>query len=431
MIARRPRQSGLALVMVITTLAVASLLAMSMLSASALQAQMADSVPRVAQADYLAESGLHWGIAKLRESAGTDEFNEPLSSNPALLGKTYGPLSLNTAGQCTVSITRGNTWDDYNITSSAVFTNPAGKTIAQATSEARVKASVNLVYTHAAVIGVAADINSSLGTLTFDSLAVKGNLRLAGLNNNVTGKAWATGFMGTTTTKLPNNPTRRGVFVTGTNPTAPMKGTEIGPRPNNVRTFESYAWSDGKVYSAGTLPVSAGVCSNVTLGATAANPAGIYRHHGDLRLGSNVRINGTLVVTGGNLTLDGPGSADLFGSYAIEIDATSTHSRRFPALVVPDGGVYFTSTSLSNRVLRVKGVTYVSNAFGSNGSSGIAPILLFEGSVILPSAVPLTRGTMTFKAVSNTDTGNTNVPMLDHTLEADSIEVVRWKSTTQ
>ena len=61
-------------------------------------------------------------------------------------------------------------------------------------------------------------------------------------------------------------------------------------------------------------------CANTSFVSTAGNPRGIVYRNGDLTLGQNVTIDGTLVVNG-NLTVQGPGNR-------------ITADKNFPALVV-------------------------------------------------------------------------------------------------
>lgn len=61
--------------------------------------------------------------------------------------------------------------------------------------------------------------------------------------------------------------------------------------------------------------------ANVVLGPTAGNPAGIYYHYGNLDLYGNVKINGTLIVTGGCLKFE-------------NADVAVASLKNYPAIVV-------------------------------------------------------------------------------------------------
>ncbi len=400
------RRSGLALVIVISTLAVATVLSMAMLSASGLAVQMSRSVPRIAQAEYLAESGVHWAIARLRAQAASDEFNT---------ARTYGPLNLRSGGECTITITRQTDREHFRIESRAVYKDGDGKIIAQAGAQATVKATATLSFSQAAIINDSIDYRGgSTGIFTFDSLAANGGVRIDSPSSvNTNGLAFAERF---------NSPTniaqskRISPFIASGVPIDP--GGNFRPSSAAMRTYEQYVWTDGKTYSAATVPVTGGRLASRTLTATASNPAGVYRHSGDLTIGNGVVIRGTLVVLNGDLTLEGPGGSS---SYACEIDATNSWSLGLPALVLTNGDLIYANPNPVNKLLRVQGVTWVSGMIGANGNQGSNSQLQFEGATIVAGSAPKSRGTVTFLY----RTTNNDVFTFDKTLIS-QITVESW-----
>src|SRR5690606_17753804 len=186
-----------------------------------------------------------------------------------------------------------------------------------------------MAYKQAAIIhtnDVIIDLATVGGSLVFDSVAARGRLRFGNSSSlRPTGLAFADMFI----PPLSLLPTRRKPPYSLAGGPETAQG-DLRPRLSDMRRSERYVWHDGVTYSAQTLPVSSNLLQGRTLRRTAINPAGIYRHVGNLTIGANVNLEGTLIVENGDVTVNGPGGLLFFNS---TIDATQSHSRGFPALV--------------------------------------------------------------------------------------------------
>lgn len=414
MFPNRLQHRGMALMIVIALLGTAAFLAMAMLSTSVLQAQMSDTLPRVAQADYLAESGVNWGILKLRRDAASDEF---IADNAGdLVSRTYGPMSLRTKGLCTVTITREQDWQHFRIDSVAQFKNAQGQVIARGHSQALVSATTSLIYKQAAIFGTDVTFNN-FGKGNFSSMVVKGALKLAGQwKLNAGGKAWANNFRGGVAYEQ-----QIGAF---TDADVPMNDGAIRPQisADSLRTYERYVWNDGRTYAAQSLPTTAGRIASRSLTKSSNNPAGVYRHVGNLTIGAGFNLDGTLIVIDGDVILD-----ESFDDSSI--DATKTWSKPgFPALVLTNGSLT-SDTSTSTPVdlwkpqLLIKGVTWINGSLGPQLTAGNKYKVNFDGATVILGGSSTVRGTFNFSY--NGD--YTEVFTLDKTLPA-TVTVRQWKS---
>ncbi|MCC6238771.1 MAG: hypothetical protein IT448_00505 [Phycisphaerales bacterium] len=411
MFPNRQQHRGVALMIVIALLGTAAFLAMAMLSTSVLQAQMSDTLPRVAQADYLAESGVNWGILKLRRDAASDEF---IADNAGdLVSRTYGPMSLRTKGLCTVTITREQDWQHFRIDSVAQFKNAQGQVIARGHSQALVSATTSLIYKQAAIFGTGVAF-SSQGKGNFASIAVNGNLALTPQwKMKIGGSAWANSFF-----NVPG-PRQKGTF---TDADVPMSDGAIRAQiaTDSLRTYERYVWNDGRTYEAQSLPATAGRIASRSLTKSSNNPAGVYRHVGNLTIGAGFNLDGTLIVIDGDVILDG--SIGLSS-----IDATKSWSKPgFPALVLTNGSLTSDTSSTSlllRQQLSIKGVTWINGSLGPQSSTGNNYTVNFDGATVILGGSSMVRGTFDFSY----DNDSAEVFTLDKTLPA-TVTVKQWKS---
>lgn len=390
---RRPHRRGMALLMVVSIIAVASLLGFAMLSSSALQAQMSSTLPQVAQADYLADSGIQYAIHQLQQTAASDEvytggthsFDDP-SRRRFIVTVTRRP------GSTTL----------FDIVSRGEVLDSSGQVIAARTATATVRAWAELKYDHSAVMGGHATLNSD-GYVRIDSLTANGKVTL-NASNVVTGVLAA--------------PDYSGPAASAPNFQKITQFTQRVPRAADIRKFDQvpYLWSDGQYYWAQPVPAIWGQLYDCKLKPTPSNPAGVYYHVGALTLLGDVEIDGTLYVRNGNLRISGDGN---------RIDGTQSHSKGFPALVV-EGDVQAASLRTVDR-LRVDGVTWVNGSIGSKTLLGAAARFEFNGAVIVPSGgiYMFKIGTLRGEVHIRYDKGNIDVPRLDRNLIS-KVKILTW-----
>lgn len=375
---------------VVSTIAVASLMGLAMLSSSSLQAQMGDTIEHVAQADYLAESGIHYGMHQLRKTAASDDIYAGGTHDFGGEGRKRFVL--------TVARQPGSA-THYRIESRGEVLDARGEVIASKTAQATAKVDIELKYNHAAVMGSEEFRLDSPGVIEIESAAAR-RMYLGGTSTITRLLAeHVSGVLGNVTEW-----TQSSAFAYRVTP------------QSAVRTFDDakYLYSDGNLYDA--VALSSGTIGSETLGPTANNPAGVYYRHGDVSLTGEVTIQGSLIVLNGNLKLTGPNN---------RIDASQAHSRGFPALVVRDGDITPAAVAAGTR-LEVHGATWVGGDIAGS-IVGAGSEMVFNGVVILPQGKILTKK-MFAKADSvkiQYDPATANVPHLDRELIS-SVEVLTW-----
>src|SRR5690606_37424853 len=231
-------------------------------------------------ADYLADSGIHYAIHQLQQTAASDEVY------------TGGTHSFDDPSRRRFIVTvarRTGSATIYDITSRGEVLDASGELIATRTATATVRAWAELKYDHAAVMGSNATLNSD-GNIEIESAVVNGLLTLNS-SNIITGVLSVLDYSGPPQS-APNL----------------QEGSEFiyrVSRSTDIRKFDQvpYLWSDGAYYWAKPVPATWGQLRDRKLGPTADNPAGVYYHIGSLTLQGDVEIDGTLVVRNGNLVL--------------------------------------------------------------------------------------------------------------------------------
>lgn len=386
------RRRGMALMIVVGAISVASLLALAMLSSSSLHAQMGNTLSQIAKADYLAESGVHYAIYQLRKTAASDEV---------YAGGTHS-FGEGDRERFVVTVTRKpGSATHYDIVSRGEVLNSYNEVVASKTAVASVKATAELKYGQAAILGASETQFPTNGGMFIETVVAK---RVAVEYGNFIYNIIAQSVSGAI-------PDYVSVVLTNKFP------YRITPKPA-IRTFQDapYLYTDGNLYWAERLPSSA--LSNVTLGPTPNNPAGVYYHDGNVILNGNVKIKGTLVVLNGSLRLNFANN---------EIDGSGVNSRKFPALVVRDGSILSTGIAMG-RLLEVKGATWI----GKNiefGNFGLPSEMYFRGVVILPTGRIASNATVTMlsRIFIYHDPDTSDIPRLDRELISD-VEILTWTS---
>lgn len=391
MTTNRYRSKGLSLMMVTAVVAVASVMGIAILSSNTLQAEASSNQDQVVQADALAESGVNLVMYYLQNLNDTTKCPATLS-NMAINGTSYTQSSVSLGasvpGTFDLQVAHPSA-NRYTITST-------GKSsVSNVTRKLVVTADVNYF-----AYGMSAPNISSGGSWTIPaSTSITGDVYASGSivnNGSISGSVFSVGTSGSGNC---------GLIQTLLNVVA----ATLVPTVANVNHYATYTYNGG-LYTAGVLVLSQ---SNVTLGPTALNPAGVYVAATTLDITGNVKVNGTLVCsTGATLRVQGTGN-------------TITPVAGFPALVV-DGNLTFKA---NNSTLDVNGLVYLGgNVNRSSSPTGcklnVTGSLLLAGTSVptLDSAVAITvKYDRTKTAVTTLTTGSTKPGPA-------SVSLVTWKN---
>jgi Tfp pilus assembly protein PilX len=336
----RPGQPrGLALLLVIIVLAVASTLGMAMLSSGSLQANISSSAIKAAQADALAESGVQIAMYYLQ--------------NPTCAPAGFPAGSLTTSigagapGTVTVSATPvPNQTSQYTVTAIASAGADATATI-QRSVTAVVK--VNQIYQFNAAAGFNSQITIPSG------MTINGNGSAAYECNAAGGTPMVTQSIGSTV--------EGNVVIAASNSTA-------APTAAQIASYASYTDVSGQSGTAQLL--TPGSLSNTTLNSTsAANPDGVFIVNGNLTLKNTVTINGSLIVNG---------SLTLSSGATVKVNTNATACDGIPALVVT-GTV--TMGGPGTTKLTVQGLTWLGGNITVSGGGNSADNITITGAMLM------------------------------------------------
>lgn len=329
----------MALLLVLSVLAVATVMGAALLSSSSLQASVSSNTLSIAAAESLAESGVNYAMYKLQSAT-----EEEIGRGEFWGGQSGISLGSNTSGTIDITVTRPDaTKQQYLIESTG---NSDGIT-------RRISATIELNMTfqpkHAVVFNggltlplsmtVVGPLKSSGVVILLNSALMQGRVRAV----SIVGPPWPTDWE-----LLPS-------------------GTPVGV-PTSYRDYLTYQ-VDGVSYSAQKL---GGTIDKVTLSPSASNPAGIFWTDGDVTIKDNVTINGTLVVkkksggTEGRLTVEGANS---------KIVAQPG----YPALIVEDRVIM---KGLS-RALKVYGLCWINTSITRSGASQLNSTFEVYGSLLM------------------------------------------------
>jgi hypothetical protein len=382
-----PGRGGFALVQVLVVVAIAAVLGMAMLSGSALQVQQSANEGLAAEAEQLAESGVNLAMYYLQYPA-----RAPALKNGYWPGGLELPLGGKSKGRADVTVTRDATDTQvYYVTSSGKAKGSgAGEQIVR-TVKAELRVRPGLQVRH----GLLSAVNLTLGLnvkVTAGNVIVDGALTNYGVILNV---ASARSF-----------PVLGSILKILT--LAPTAKVEV-PRPETIERYETYVYADGRAYPREALASSS--VAGATLGPSAGNPMGVYFAPGNLTLGDNVTINGTLVVEG-DLILNGSG---------VKITAPAGQ----PALIVT-GDI----RTRSIKSMTVNGVTWVGRSIRGDGVTSLLTTLAFNGALMFGGSAGGTGAGAIDASAGTTvdirfDPTRVNVPDMDREL-ARSVTVLRW-----
>jgi hypothetical protein len=377
---------GIATLLVLSVIALASVLGMAIIANTSLQSQISQNQIRAVQGDALAESGLNLAQYYLLNPSKAPS----LGSGGYYAGETGISLGTSMSGTVKVSVSQVTPGDLYDITSTSHGTD----TGSSRTLKLRIQTK-NAPQKYA--ISSAGSLNLPANVIVNGDVAV-----LKTFSTSSGAKVNGTAY----------------VVTAGTNAGTVSGGVQlenggyfsIPASTTDYRTYKYYngsRWVSGTaqdLYSFSLLGNITGLILPITLGPSTSNPAGIFYTTRAIEIDDNVTINGTVIINGANLT---------FAGRNITINAAST----FPAVIV-NGNI---NTASSNPSVTVNGVTWLSGSMTSSGGSSSA-IYNFNGSVIFGGSSPsISSGmgtvTMTYDASKCSVT---------HLGPDDSVAAVTW-----
>lgn len=430
---------GGALVMVMITVGLASVMAISLLSSASLQAQAGNNAVRAAQAEYLAESGVNLAMFYLQHP---DKYSGsmPLGYYP---GEANANLGSSAGGTVTTSVTWDAVKDEYLVSSVATIQSDQGTTLRKVESRVKPVTSGNFNFVTPTEALIANGPVLLDADMTVDAIRSTGAVALANgsrvVGNVIANSVSQTGVVDVTgsiktlrqakdelqaTTPVIESTLPLGlgaivdaVFtalfrVAGVATASPPLGTTLVPQPGYVPNLKTYRYKNpitGIVSTYSASYISSAALSNTNIGTTILNPAGVYWTDHNLSL-TAVNFNGTLLMTN---------NAKLLINNGVTIMNPRTG---YPALVA-DGEIDLKhGASLTvNGLVYAKRVTSDLNATGSFIVDGV--LLLFGDSNLLPSDRYL--GTVQLKYNSaRVQVGGFGVAIADTDIRA--LKVLQW-----
>lgn len=335
---RHTHPRGMALLLVVAVLAIATALGYVMLSSATLQNRAAGNQVRLATADYLAESGINLAMYYLQYPD-----RAPTLNAQGYWAGTGGDLAIASSIDGTVNVTvtqdASDIWSYEVVSTAKAGTN--SETKITRTTGARLYLRNSYSITKAAVF------NGNISVPGYWS--VQGDVwtskRLAIPTGSVTGSITGSGYCATK--------------LTGTGYTQPIGGWKSLPNAdwpspsgtNDLNLYTTYSWNDAS-FSADTI--SAGSLGSVTKVPTATNPAGVL--YKDATSGGAMVLNADTVIYG---TLVVKGDLQIKGANVVIYPQAG-----FPALIVT-GTLEIFQPKYS---LTANGVVFVGTTVKSNGS---------------------------------------------------------------
>jgi Tfp pilus assembly protein PilX len=331
------RQRGIALMLVVAVVALASVLGLVMLSTATLSNRASANQGRMFAADYLAQSGVNLAMYYLQYPDRAPSLNAS-----GYWSGTDGDIAISSAVQGTVNVTVARDAND-SWTYEVVSTGKSG-----------VQSDTVVSRTTGARIYLRNEYQAKYATATNNDFAAVAGMVFNGdvfCNKTLSFKTSVTlpyGVTGTAHCKAKTT----GVGYIST----PGDGWDImtnplygSPSSGDLNLYTTYKVRD-LTYNCDVIPAAttslAGTLGVVTKTSSTSNPAGIWYRDGTgsggtFTLNDNVTINGTLVING-DLTINGA---------AIVI----TPNNGYPGLIVTGN----LKINQANRSITVNGTTYV------------------------------------------------------------------------
>ena len=396
---RRRIRHGLALVLVLCLMAVATILGYAMLSSATLQATSSSNALAGAIAEAEAESGVHLAMFYLLNPS-----NAPSHSGTGTNGTaywtggnniTFSPASGTTTpipGNVSVVVTNtaANTYQIISTGSSNGGSAGGGVITRTITTTAVVET--------AYLIQQAGTFNSTLTVNSKDTFSNPGGMAIK--------SSQAVTYTGGTINGNVEAPSLSG-SISGT--LYPAPATPPAPTATDLHNYSTYVYQ-GVTYAATAVASS---LSNTTLGPTTSNPLGVYVYtytgsgSGTLTMNSNVVIAGTLLVQNAKLSVKGSGNI---------ISPASA----MPGLVIDNQ----LEMNGSSRGLTVNGVVYAGNGITGVGIT-LGDALNITGALLLNNSGVASSysGTLTV----NYSAANTTVTDLSSTNQTPTgVKLTAW-----
>lgn len=355
----QPHRRGMALLLVLSVLAFATVMGAALLSSSALQVSVSANATSIAAAEALAESGVNYAMYQLQATT-----EEQIALGQFWTGQNGIDLGDGIDGTINVTVTRPDTSKQHYLVESIGAVGGISRRI-------RAKIEINLSFQpkHAVAFNggltlplnmtVVGPLKSSGTVILVNSALMQGRVRAA----SIVGPPWPSDYE-----------------ILGAGTPASV--------PSSHRSYLQYVYN-GHTYNAERI--SANNIANATYNPNAlTNPAGIFYTDQSITLGDNVTINGTLHVRRKDTSsTTNIGRLNIEGSNIV-IRANSG----FPALIVEERiriggnprscnvyGLVWTADGIIRGSLLQSGCTL--NIYGAllNASTGTVLDALFNGKI--------------------------------------------------
>jgi len=368
----------------------ASVMGMAILSSNSLQAEASSSQDQVVQADALAESGINlvmYYLQNLNDNTKCPAGLSGLAVGPSTYTQTAVSLGSTVSGTFNLSVTHPSI-NRYQIISTGKSSSSGVQRSLTVTTD------VNYFAYGLSVPNISSGTNWTIPA----SVSIVGDLFSSGSivnNGSVSGSIYSVSTSGSGNT---------GLIQSLLN----VVSATLVPTTAAVNHYTTYTYNGG-TYTAGVLVLPQ---SNVTLGPTALNPAGVYVAATTLDITGNVKVNGTLVCsTGATLRIAGTGN-------------TITPVAGFPALVV-DGNLSFKAV---NATLDINGLTYLGGVINRTSGQAGCKLNITGGLLFASNSPALDSGVTTSIKFDRTKTAVTTLTSGATKPAPANISIVSWKN---
>jgi Tfp pilus assembly protein PilX len=409
---RLPPRRGVALVVVLAVVAIASVLGYVMLSTASMQNRAGSNHARRISADYLAESGINIAMYYLQYPD-----RAPARNADGYWGGSSADYTLPNGypSNLVISVTRdaSDPWTYEVIAVGTVGVESESSSSITRTAGARVYVRNEYVMKPGAMVAnnsftIAGPVTSNGDVYSAKHLAMK-----VGTSTPVVNGA------GYAPTAMPQgvgwSQPRDGYRPLSNSGTPP-----IAPTNSEINLYKTYTLHE-QPHDAELLGAITSLLENLLgilhLQPTESNPGGVIykdaRSGGAFVLGDNVHIDGTLVVEG-DLQIKGA-------------NIVITPKPGFPALIVTGNVEIFQN----GKSLTANGATYIGNQLKSNGTPTLPALtstMTVNGGLIFgtPSGAPIASG-YNVKTVLNFNAAKAKAPELSTSLRSPKgVSIVRW-----
>ncbi len=405
------RRRGVAMLLVLGVIAMATVLGYAMLATGSLQKQVSSNGAATAGAQGMAESGVNLAMYYLQHPDKRNDYpaTYPETENYDRAGTYWrgtGGQFVNVgspvAGSIKVTVNRSNPAIRWQYDIQAVG-RAAGSAVERKV-EATVWVNSEYKIRHAAMFSN--DVTFTAGSRVGQNGQGNGDVYSNGaVIIRSTANVWGTGLR----RKSLSTPVRP--FLNWVTP-VPLVPQVVPRNGTEVRDYRTYEMPAGTPRVASTLTIAAigDGTGTMRLQASTANPAGIFYAPGNFTLTRNAEVRGTLIVAG-NLLVDGG-------------EITCRANDGFPALLV-NGDIRFTN-GLGTSNLTVEGVTWVGGKIDATLAQ--YPALTSTGALLVNGASPIFALTSGGKVFLNFDSNRTALPDLsDVGRTPQNVKVISWR----